>query len=259
MTMASIAPDSQLRPPGVDIAPRILQRTVLVVQMMADGATAARACIDHGLHADGVEHARGRGIDRRRHRRLGAAVEQQHLARMRTARPRARRARGLELGTQCRRHRNAQRAPQLQCAAEQPAPRQAFAQQPVEDAFIHRAPHLGFHHRAADIQQMAVVDAGRAGGLAGAAGEAAIQVQLRAAGRGGALEHLLDLVDAPARTIQFVTEQLVGGAGRIAEPAVHAGAQDRVGGIALRRSLDPIGEPGFHDDALQIRDQPAAD
>ena len=50
-----------------------------------------------------------------------------------------------------------------------------------------------------------------------------------------ALEHLLDQVDAPARAVELVAQQLIGRAGRRAETAVHAGAQDRVGFAALGR------------------------
>ena len=43
------------------------------------------------------------------------------------------------------------------------------------------------------------------------------------------LQHLLDQVDPPARAIEFVAEQHIGRAGRGAEAAMHAGAQDLVG------------------------------
>ena len=60
------------------------------------------------------------------------------------------------------------------------------------------------------------------------------------------LEHLLDQIDPPARTVEFVAQQLVGRAGRGAEPAMHAGAQDRFGRIADSCAFDRFGEPGFH-------------
>ena len=59
-------------------------------------------------------------------------------------------------------------------------------------------------------------------------------------------QHLLDQVDPPARAIEFVAEQHVGRAGRGAETAMHAGAQDLVGfrdiGIGELRQA----EFGFH-------------
>ena len=88
--------------------------------------------------------------------------------------------------------------------------------------------------RAADLDQPAVLHARRAGRLAGAAGEAAVEVELRSRGRRRALEHLLHQVDAAARPVELVAEQLVGRAGRGAEAAVHALAQDRLG-------LAPVG------------------
>ena len=54
---------------------------------------------------------------------------------------------------------------------------------------------------------------------------------LTTSGVGGSvlLQHLLDQVDAPARAIELVAEQHIGRAGRGAEAAMHAGAQDLVG------------------------------
>jgi hypothetical protein len=48
-----------------------------------------------------------------------------------------------------------------------------------------------------------------------------------------AFEHLLDQVDAPARAVELVAEQLVGRAGGGAEAAVHALAQDGLGLAAV--------------------------
>ena len=76
-------------------------------------------------------------------------------------------------------------------------------------------------------------DARRARRLAVAAREAAVEVQLRLRGDRAALEHLLDQVDAPARPVELVAEQLVRRARRRAEAAMHARAQDGVGLAAL--------------------------
>ena len=53
--------------------------------------------------------------------------------------------------------------------------------------------------------------------------------------------HLLDQVDAAARPVEFVAEQLVGRAGRGAKAAMHALAQDRVGLAAVGRVADGLG------------------
>ena len=113
------------------------------------------------------------------------------------------------------------------------------------------------HDRAADVEQPAVLDAGRTGRLAAAAGEAAVEVQLRLRGRRRAFEHLLDEVDAPARAVELVAQELVGRAGRGAEPAVDAATQDGVGFPALGRVPDECGERGLHGES-EIRIHPAA-
>ena len=62
----------------------------------------------------------------------------------------------------------------------------------------------------------------------------------------GALQHLLHEVDAAARPVELVAQQLIGRTGRGAEAAVHALAQDRVGLAALGRVADEVGELGLH-------------
>ena len=82
--------------------------------------------------------------------------------------------------------------------------------------------------------------------LAVAAGQAAIQVQLRGARGLLALEHLLHQVDAAARAVELVAQQLVGGAGGRAEAAVHALAQDGLGLDAIGRAGEFGRERGLH-------------
>ena len=71
-------------------------------------------------------------------------------------------------------------------------------------------------------------------------------MQLRLPGDFGALKGLLDQVDPPARAVQFVAKQLVRGAGRRAEAAMHAFAQDRVGFAPFGRVADEVGKAGLH-------------
>ncbi len=68
-----------------------------------------------------------------------------------------------------------------------------------------------------------------AGGHAGQAAQAAVDMLdgLRV-GRPVVLQHVLDQVDAAARAVELVAQHLVGRAGRGAEPAMDAGAQDLV-------------------------------
>ncbi len=79
------------------------------------------------------------------------------------------------------------------------------------------------------VDEVHVVDARRAGRHAGEAGEAAVDVLHDLRRRGlAALQHVLHQVDAAARGIELVAEEEVGRAGRGAEAAMHAGAQDRL-------------------------------
>gem|GEM_PF-3568519 len=66
-------------------------------------------------------------------------------------------------------------------------------------------------------------------------------------GVGGlALEILLHLVNAAARAVEFVTEQLIGRTGRIAKAAVHAFAQDRQHRFGMAALLNFWRELGLH-------------
>ena len=71
-------------------------------------------------------------------------------------------------------------------------------------------------------------------------------MDLRRARRRLAFQHLLDEVDAAARAVELVAEQLVRGAGRGSEAAVHALAQDGVGLAAFGGAGEFGGEGGLH-------------
>ena len=60
------------------------------------------------------------------------------------------------------------------------------------------------------------------------------------------LQHVLDEIDAAARRIEFVAEQHVGRAGRGAEAAMHAGAQDLLGFRDVRIGELCEREAGLH-------------
>ncbi|MNJ58144.1 hypothetical protein D3C77_537660 [compost metagenome] len=102
-----------------------------------------------------------------------------------------------------------------------------------------------------------VLHPGRAGGFTVAAGQAAIQVQLGAGGDRRAFEHLLDQVDAPAWAVQFIAQQLVGGARGGAETTVHAGAQDAFGLVGAGQLPGGFAQVGLHGLASQVRVQAA--
>ena len=118
------------------------------------------------------------------------------------------------------------------------------------DALGERAGNALLDEPAPDVREPPVAHAGRTGGLARAAGEAAIQMGLGADGHLGALQEPLHEVDAPARTVELVAQELIGRTRRGAEAAVHALAQDGVRGAPVGRVPDEVGEAGLHSDAL---------
>jgi hypothetical protein len=71
-------------------------------------------------------------------------------------------------------------------------------------------------------------------------------VQLGVACGFNTFQHLLDQVDAPARPIELVTQELIGGASGRAKTAVHAFAQNRFGFLAVDGVLVFGGEVGLH-------------
>ena len=99
---------------------------------------------------------------------------------------------------------------------------------------------------ASDIDQTAVFNSRRARRFAVATRQTSIQMQLCFCGDLVAFEHLLDQVDASARSIELVAEQLISRARGGAEATMHALAQDRVRLLAFGRVLDEIGERGLH-------------
>jgi hypothetical protein len=116
----------------------------------------------------------------------------------------------------------------------------------VEQALQERARHLLLDQPASDLQQLVVFHARWAGGFAGAAGQAAIQVSLYAGPSLKTFQQLFDLIDTPTRPIQFVPQQLIGGTGGIAETAVHTAAQDPIGFLTECSTAVLFRNPGLH-------------
>ncbi|ABA49505.1 hypothetical protein BURPS1710b_3344 [Burkholderia pseudomallei 1710b] len=246
-----------VRPPRVDVASRIVERFIVIAQMQPDRAAAAGFRRDHGFDAERIQHARGRDVDVRHHRRLHAAREHQHAALAPRARPREQARARRHLVAQPLRQQRPHVLAEPHHGREHGRVRHEAREQAPHDPLRQRPRHLRLDDLAADVDEPAVLDARRAGRLATAAREAAVEVLLRAARDFRALEHLLDQVDASARAVELVAEQLVGRAGRGAEAAVHAPAQDRVGVVAVGRVADEIGEVRLHR-ALEIGVEPAA-
>src|SRR6218665_1536111 len=149
------------------------------------------------------------------------------------------------LGLERCRQQAAQQLPGLHRGREQRRG-QALFQRPAQGLLAQRAGHLLVDDLAAYVQQMAVLHAAGAGAFAVAASQATVQVQLGFAARGLAFQHLLDQVDAPARAVELIAEQLVGGAGGAAKAAVHALAQYGFGFQAVGTVAVFGGESGLH-------------
>ena len=117
------------------------------------------------------------------------------------------------------------------------------ARQPVE-----QRPLVGLLDMGAGmVDQMHVVDARRAGGHAGEAGQAAVDMgDDLLVGRAAVLQHVLDQVDAPARRIELVAQRHIGRAGGGAEAAMHAFAQDLLRFRDMRIGELGKGEIGLH-------------
>ncbi len=154
-----------------------------------------------------------RAVDVGHHRQLHAAHEQQHLARMLALRPE------MRGGWRGRRHfcledRGQHAANELAGLQRRREERrgETFFQCLAQHAFAGRAWHLRIDDAPADVDEVAVLHARRAGRLVVAAGQAAVEMHLRRSRRRLALaiEHLLDQVDAAARPVELVAEQLIG-------------------------------------------------
>ena len=130
--------------------------------------------------------------------------------------------------------------------AEAPRIGQHLAEDPAQRALARGAVALGLDAHPGEVDEMHVVDAGGTGGHAGEAGEAAVDVIGHRRRDLALLEHLLHEIDAAARGIALVPGQHISRAGRGAEPAMHAAAQDLVGaGDGRVGELDGV-EAGLH-------------
>jgi len=87
---------------------------------------------------------------------------------------------------------------------------------------------------ASYLDQPAILDARRAGGLTGSTGQAAIEVLLRARADSLSFQHLFDQINPATRAIQFIAQELIGGAGGGAKTAMNTTAQDAVSVLALQ-------------------------
>src|SRR4029453_19000947 len=130
---------------------------------------------------------------------------------------------------------------------------QHLGQEEAQALLLWRAMALCLDARPGKIDEMHVIDAARAGGHAGEAGEAAIDVVGHRRRYLALLEHLLHQVDAAARAVALIPREHIGRAGRGAEAAMHAALQDRIrAGDGRIGELDLV-ETGLHRFSLYPR------
>ena len=164
-----------------------------------------------GMHRGGFNRAGRRDIRGRQSQHGTKSLGQHALA-------------GNQTAQRPRQTRTKQRRP------EQPGPGQYQAQHRPECP-LRPGTAIGlFDIGARMIDQMHVVHAGGARGHAGQARQAAIDVADDLFRRRPVrFQHVLDQVNAPARTIEFVAQQHEGRTGGGAKSTMHAGPQDLVG------------------------------
>ena len=273
MTMASRPAPSISRSHASMLRLASSMRLLVPADMLDRGAAAARARDVHHLDIVARQQPHRGLVDLGRQHLLAAARHQRHALapqpRCRKGlRPVDRRGPGepvrhrLEHRLQpaqeggaagigaCRRQQHRQRLgepAQHHGPAERRRPRHQPGEHAAQEAIGQRARVARLDVMPAVIDQVHVVHARRAGRHAGQARQAAIDVpDFGLAGRAVALQHRLDEVDAPARAVALVAQQHEGRAGRGAEAAMHALAQDVLAARGLRIGELGQGEVGLH-------------
>ncbi len=236
-----------MRPPRVDVAPHVVECFVLGIEMERHRAAAAGVRRAYQRDAETIEHAGGGGVGCRRETGLHAAFEHQHPARVTALRPGfCGCRRGRHFAFQCGRQKRTREPAQREQGLEYHGIRNDGAQGLALQRFGAAAADAVLDDLTPDIEQPAVMHARGAGGFAGAAGQAAVEMKPGFRRGRHAFQDLLHQVDAAARPVELVAEQLVSRAGRGAETAVHALAQDGVGFAPLWRVFDEVGEISLH-------------
>ena len=232
--------------PGVDIAAGGVARGLVAAKRMNQRTAAGLVLDDDDVDAVAPEQPDGRRRDRGREHLLDAAEHQcdalslGHVA--------ERRFRLAQLSAQplgrheiegCGDMRMAdardQRAERTHHPAEHESEpegvrvRHQLAEHEAQGALRRAAMRFHLDAGARELDEMHVVHPTRAGGHAGEAGEAAVDMVHRRRRHLAALEHLLHQIDAAARAVALVAGQHIGRARGGAQPAMHAALEDGVG------------------------------
>ena len=214
--------------------------------MMDQRTATALAARDYHFDPVAGQQADGRLVDRWIQHPLGATGHQRHaaapgamhreqLGSVHRGRPAQPPRRQPHQRTQPPRHEFGERPRQQgadQRYAEQEGPRQHQRQHGSQHAFAQGAAVCPFNMGAADVDQMHVMHPRRAGRHATEAGQATVDMRDHRRRRGAVfLQHVLDLVNPAAGAVQLVAAQHIGRAGREAETAMDASAQDFIGDL----------------------------
>ena len=124
--------------------------------------------------------------------------------------------------------------------------RQRLGQEPASRSLSRPSWRPTLEQFPAQIDQATILNAGRARRLAGAAGQAPIEVFARRRACSTTFGHLLDQVYAAPRAVEFITGNAVGRTGRQAEAAVNTVTQQALQLPALCRVVEFRVKIGVH-------------
>ena len=224
------------------------QRPLLVAHVVGEPSRSSLAARDDDVDTGAVQEADRRGVDRgrarpRRSRRAapsaGAGRRRGRFDDARLLRP-ARAAEAMPGRAPASRRASARSPAGSERGLEKPSERRELERRAEGrsrgDEPDQRRAHEAINERAAVvfldpdpriIDEPAIVDARRARGHAGEAAKAVVdRPDVVGLDLAAGLEQVLDEVDAPARAVALVALGHISRAGRGAEAAMHAGAQD---------------------------------
>ena len=140
------------------------------------------------------------------------------------------------------------RADNLTKTKQRPKPgaQQKSHQQPSLQPFRTRPLNQCLNFGSRQLNQTPIVHPRRTSRLAGSTGKASIQVESRGLGSLSSLKQLLNEIDASARPVQLVSEQLIGRAGRRTKTAMNAFAEYLARLLAKRGALEIFSEFDVH-------------
>ena len=191
------------------------------------------------------KHPLRRCIDLGRHRWLHAALQHQHRTIALTFRPQAHRSLFKNMACQALWQGRADDLAKTK-QHRKPGAQQKSHQQPSLQPFKTGTLKQCLDFGSRQLNQTPIVHPRRTSRLAGSAGKASIQVESRGLGSLSAFKQLLNEIDASARPVQLVSEQLIGWAGRCAKTAMNAFAEYLARLLAKRGAFEILSQFNVH-------------